>query len=371
MKNPFKLTIYDKDFRRKGWLGDAISVVATPAHNDQQSITFTTTSNNSKLPLLMADGARLTCEYGGRQIISGPVRSRGGSGPSASGELTFTVPDDYRLLTRVLGWPVPAADLASQTAEYDTRSGPAESVLKAFVQANAVDRLGLPISVAPDLGRGANITVSMRFHPLFDRLFPAFDGAGLGVTVKQAGAGLVVDCYEPKDYPRILSEAAGTVKSWSWTNAAPEATRGVVGGQGEGVARTFHAFVDPLREAQWGDVIEVFRDARDSSSGDVYAERAAETLSEGSEKSGLKLTLSETPQFRYGHGVLEVGDRISLKVGPGLVITDTLRSATISWKRDGGLEVIHQVGEITDDPDLTFGRALRKTYAAIRNFRSM
>lgn len=369
-KNPFTLTIYDKHFVRQGWLGDPLRLDAVIRHNNVSTLKLTLASNSRKIPLLQEKGARLVCEYEDGHLVSGMVRATGGS---SAGRLEFDVIDDYRLVTRVQGWPSPGSALSATTptaqpAEYHTVSGPAENVAKALIRANAVTRLGLPVTVEPDLGRGRPITVSVRFHPLADRLFPAFDAAGVGLSVKQQGSGLYVSVYEPSVYDKLLSEASGVVQEWNWVNKAPEATRGVVGGQGEGTARLFQSFVDVSRETEWGDVVEVFRDARDTSSGSVYTERANETLAEGSEKSGLSVRFSETANFRYGRAFTR-GDQVSLQVGYATV-TDLLREVKFTWTPEKGLETTPQVGEINDSSDATLAKALRKTAAAIRTLRS-
>lgn len=369
MENPFKLTIYDKAFKRLGWLGDALEVHPTPRHNIMGSLDFSVASNNAKLPLMLQPGARMTCHYLGEQIISGPVRLRGGKGPSSQGIVTLSVDDDFRLLNRLAGWPVPENALSNQNLEYCTITGPAETVAKSFISRN-MGRLGQPITVAPDLGRGQTITVTSRFHPLFDRLFPAVETAGIGVSVVQSGAGLLVDCYVPKTYPRVLSEESGVVTEWSWSNAAPDATRGVIGGGGKGIARTFQAFSNTTRESAWGDVIEMFLDARDTTDPTIYTSRANQKLAETGEKSGLMVKFSETENFRYGTGGVERGDLVTLAVGPGLVITDTLREAAMSWTRANGLQIQPQVGDVTNSTDLVMGRAVRNIASDVRNFRS-
>lgn len=369
-ENPFELVLYDKHLTRTGWLGDAISIAAVPRHNEIGSLELELASNNGKLQQLLEPGARVRCYHRGEQILSGPVRLRGGKGPHTQGRITLGVVDDLRLLQRVLGWPVPENGLGSQTSEYCTVTGPAETVLKNLVKRNAVTRLGLPITVAPDQGRGANITAALRFHPLMDQLYPAIDAAGIGVTVAQTDAGLVLDCYTPATRTQELTEDSGVVTEWEWSNAAPEATRVVVGGKGEGTARTLQGFVDAARETEWGDVIEVFRDARDTEAGDVFAERATETLQETAEKAGLKVKFSETKNFRYGPGGVRRGDRITLRVGPALAITDTLREAELAFTRDGGPTVKPQVGDVDGGPDLVLARAVRRVAADIRNLRS-
>lgn len=368
---PFKLTVYDKAFNRQGWVGDPLRLDATIRHNAMGHLTFRLASNSSKVPMLMAPGTRVVCDYQDDYLIGGMVRTRGGD---STGGIDFTVLDDFRLVHRVLGWPSPASTISTTTpgtqpAEYDTRTGPAENVLKAFIRANAITRLGLPVTVEADGGRGSTITASLRFHPLYDRIFPAFDQAGVGLSVKQQGSGLYVSVYEPTTYPRPLSTESGVVQGWNWVNKAPEATRGVVGGQGEATARNFLRFTDVPRETEWGDVVEVFRDARDTDSGSVYSERAAETLAETQELSGLSVRFSETPNFKYGSAFTR-GDKITLRVGPALEVTDTLREVKFEWTNGNGLVVSPKMGEISDSPDVAIAKALRQNATDIRNLRS-
>lgn len=370
-ESPFVISLYDKGFTRQGWLGDPEALAATVKHNGGGTAELTVGGRNAKLPLLMERGARVGIEYNGEHLLGGPIRARAGKGPGLDGSLTFTVQDDYRLLTRVLGWPVPAAALTAQSSsEYHVLAGPAETVLKDAVQANAVTRLGQPVTIAADLARGADITVSLRFHPLADLLIPAIDTAGIGVTVRQSGAGLLIDCYEPQVHPRELTEAGGTITGWSWTQAEAEATNVVVGGQGEGTARTFAGYTDEVLAGELGERIEVFRDARDTSSADVLGQRAAETFVETAVKSGLSVSLAETGVFRYGGvGGVHVGDKVRLIVGDGLAIEDTLRTVTVAWTRENGLVVTPAIGEMTDNTDQAFAKALAAVAAGVRDLR--
>lgn len=378
--SPFKIAIYSKGQDRRGWIGDPTSVVFTPRHNAPGSVEVTVSSSHNRLPDVMAPGARAVVEYQGvrsgedPERISGPIRAIRGQGPAGVGLVTFTVEDDKRLLWRVLGWPVPANPINGQsTAEYWRGTGPAETILKDAVRANAQSRLGMSVDVAPDLGRGATIPggVSIRMHPLADRLFPAVEQAGLGVTVvqdgpEQQGTGFRVDVYEPRAYPRALTEAGGTVVDWSWNRDAPAVTRVVAGGQGEGTARTFRRSINADLEAEWGDVIEGFVDARDAEDDATIDARAATALQEGAPTAGLAVTLAETGTFRYGGKGIRVGDTVTARVGVGTEITDLLREASIVWAADTGLSVTPVVGEITDDPD----RAVAEAIAALaRNQR--
>ncbi|MFF0942685.1 hypothetical protein ACFYE2_00445 [Kocuria sp. CPCC 205300] len=379
MESPFKIAVYDKHLTRRGWIGDPIAVSFTPAHNRPGQVEISIPTDHIRLPDVMAKGARIVTTYDGAETISGPVRGLSGKGPAQQGTVTVIVEDDLRLLWRVLGWAAPTRPVTQQGDDetaYWRATGVAETVLKNVVRANAVTRLGLPVRIATDLGRGVVIPggVSLRFHPIADRVLTQVEQAGLGVSVVQDGSarqgtGLVLDVYEPKVYPRALTEAGGTLVDWSWNQSPPEATRVVAGGAGEGTARAFQTAVDAAREAEFGDLIEVFRDARDAETTAILTARAQETLTDGAPTSGLSVTLAETGVFRYGgaHGV-RVGDTVTARIGAGTEITDVLRSATISWTADNGLTVVPTVGEITDDPDQEVADAIQ---ALARNQRGL
>ena len=352
---PYELLVYDKAFGFRGWVGRPLSVEVTPRHNLMRTASFTLDADHGRVQDLIAPGARVMVYRHGVYEMSGSVRLSTGTFEVAS-TLTFNVQGDFRVLHNWLAWPKPGAALTGQDVEYRTITGPAETVVKTVARENAL-RLGYPLTCAPDQGRGASGTYTFRFHPMYDRLFPRIDQAGIGVDVKQDGAGLVLDCYTPRLYPHELSPEAGTILGGTYTLAAPTATRVVVGGQGEGVARDFKGFKDDTREADWGDVIEVMQDARDSSVGDVYAARAAETLAEGAPLAGLSLELSETPNFRYDGVNLRVGDRVPARIG-GQLFTDTLREAKLTWG-SGGDNAVPIVGERVDDPTVALARQFR------------
>ena len=351
---PYEILVYI-GWEFKGWVGRPLDVKPVIRHNVRSTATFSIDADHLRAADLKSPGARVSIYRHGEFQMSGPVRSLSGQF-AVEGALTFSVEDDFRILHNWTAWPKPGAPLTGQDVEYRTITGPAETVVKTVMAENAA-RLGFPLSVATDQGRGAVGTYTFRMHAPYDRLFPAVDQAGIGVTVWQHGNSLVLDCYTPRDYPHRLSPESGTVIGGSYTLAAPTATRVVVGGQGEGVAREFRQYPDAARESQWNDVIEVFRDARDSTSADVFAERAAETLAEGAPMAGLSLELSETKHFRYGGDGLRIGDRVTAVID-GLLYTDVLREVRLSADKDGDLAT-PVIGERLDDPDVRLAKSIR------------
>lgn len=380
---PFRITVYSKTFARTGYIQAYEELVLNLIHNGVGSVTMRLAADHPQVGILIAEGARVVIERLdtiNEFVMSGPVVKVGGEGPENRSTITFTIEDDYRILTKILGWPNPNQTIFYQgyddqgvdLGDYHRISGPAETVLKAYVVANAT-RLGIPLTVGPDLRRGLDIDVRMRFHPLTDRLMPAVDQAGLGVNVRQSGLGLVVECYVPTVRTQVLSEKSGTLLAWSWNRTAPTSTRVVVGGQGEGIDRDFILKTDTAREAAWGQtfVTEVFRDARDVEIGNssLLNKRADETLAEGGPTSGLKITLAETETFRYGKTAL-VGDRVTISIINGVQITDVLRSAVMSHTVSDGFLITPSVGDSSDENhDMLIAKAVSRLAEGLRNLK--
>lgn len=353
---PYVLTVFDKTGAFVGWVGNPSVITGGVRHGLVSTVSFTVAADHENVPDLLAPGARVELYREDEYQVGGWVAQADGTFAVAR-QLTFNIVDFYTILSDWTAWPKPGSPLTGQNVAYRTITGPAETVAKTVLVENAV-RLGYPLTAAPNLGRGKVGTYSFRFHPIYDRLFPAFDQSGLGLTIRQGVGGLVVDCYEQGEYDMTLSQESGTIMGGSYSLQAPTATRVVVGGQGEGVLREFKGYPDLPREAAWGRIVEVFRDARDSESGDVYKERADETLAEGAARASLSLQLTETEHFRYGgpHG-LRLGDKITAEIN-GQTITDTLREVQLQFDKDGD-RVTPIVGERSDDPDVTLAKQLR------------
>lgn len=375
-----QITVWSKAYARTGFIGAPSSLKLNLRHNAVSDAEFVVSTASPYLDAVQAPGARITVDYLGSQVFSGPISGSTRRGPAGAGnqlEVTFTAVGDWRLWNRLLGWPQPGSAVGSQGTAYDTRTGPAETVAKGFAAAN-VARLSSaigPVMVATDLGRGDVITVQSRMHVLTDRLFPAVDTAGIGLSVQQAVAadgtssGLVVDAYEPATYPRTITDRSGVLVSWEQTSTVATATRAIIGGQGEGTAREFRRVIDTALEAATGDVVEVFVDARDTSVAAEQDARGYAALAENAPMTGLKVELAETPTFRYGDS-LRVGDSVTLSLANGAVtLTDVVREATLTWD-ENGLNVVPLIGDRTVDARSLLGKALGQLQKAIRDMKA-
>jgi hypothetical protein len=375
MANPYRITVFDKSFAFKGYVGNPISLTVVPRHNQQGTGSLTLDADHRMVPALSTEGARVLIEHkpegSWEFLMSGWVSSDSGEGPAVKSTVTFQIVDDVVLLSDLLGWPVPGSPISNQSAsEYDTRTGAAETVLKGFVMAN-VARLGLPVSATTDLGRGATIPggVAIRFQSLAEKLLPAIDAAGIGVTVRQSGTLLVLDVYEPRTYPHTLSEKAGTITEWSWKSSGPTATRAVGGGKGDGTARVFAEYVDTTLEATYGRVIEKFRDATDVDTTADLTARAQQEVTDNAPKYGFSVKLAESASFRYGgtNGV-RVGDMVTVDIG-GTTRTDVLRECTLAYSRDQGPTQTPVIGDIDQSSDRALARFLSGLRDAINRNR--
>lgn len=359
----FRISVYDKDRVFRCQIGNPSALTATVRHNLVSTLSMTVPLDHPKLDELIPNGdinpgARLRVTYRNEHLISGPITGYELKTDGAGGSCTITVEDDFRILREVLGWQVPTAAITAQgAAEYRTYTGNAETVVKDAVTENAVNRLAIPgLTVAANLNRGAVVPegVPFRMHRLDDKLLPAIEAAGIGVSVRQIGSGLVLDVYEPTTHPRTLSVKGRTLKEATLTHTRPTASRAIVGGAGEGILRNFRQVTDTARETLYGMRAEVFRDARDAQDEDAPAvmdARAQEDLNEHGPKNGIKLTLAGTGIFQYGPGGFHVGDRLPVKITDTITVTEVIRECTLKWVSPTYAAVEPSVGDLTDQPE--------------------
>lgn len=329
---PFEILVYDKSFKRVGWVGAYQSLTATVRHNAVSTAEFVVLLTHPRIPDLMTPGCRIVMNYDGDYLLSGTVESNSIS--ESAGTVAFTVQSDFAKLTQTLGWPVPANPITGQgtAATQYTLTGPAETVVKRIAGVNAARR-GEPIVIAPDLGRGNVVTVFWRMNPLVDKLFPVIDQAGIGVDFRQSGKGWLLDCYTPTVRKHILSQESGIVVDATAVLTNPTLTRVVVGGQGVGTAREFVEIINAPMEAKYGFIREGFVDARDLATTAELTARGQEALAAAAETYGFSMTLAENNVFKYGR-TIRIGDiatyAINVPRQSPILITDVCRLVTIT-----------------------------------------
>ena len=333
----FRVELYDKAYTRLGRLGGYRSLSVTLRHNAVGTWTLVARGTDANAAMLAEPGNRVCIYYRDQLVLSGPMTPARVSGSSGGSTLTVSGIDDLAWLSRRLAWPVPGSVIGSQSgAEYDVRTGNAETVIKGYVTANAVTRLPVPgLSVATNGNRGATVTGRARMQTVLEVVAPLADAGGIGLRLRQSGAGIVFDCYTPATVPVRLSEKLSNLRDWEYEASAPAATRMVGGGQGEGTARVFRARTTGVAqdETDWG-IIEAFVDARDVSNTTELDARIDAKLLEAAPLAGFAVTPRETAAMRFGTDY-NLGDKVRVEVADGVTVDDVIREVTLDDTRDG------------------------------------
>lgn len=361
MSDGLRFVIYDKTgaFRCQF---EGVDATADLTANVVPTATFTLDDDRKELAAVTANGARCGVWFRGVERFRGIIQETPGEGPA--GDVTGHVRGDIRKLWHWQGWPVPTAGVGAQTSAYSVHSGPSETVFKDALAENLL-RLGVPWTVAPSLGRGSATVASLRFHPLADKLLPALEADNLIVVLTYGDDGAVlVDVRPARTIPGVLTIASGVPEGYSFERTGPTATRVVVGGRNEGVDREFVEFRDTALEADWGDIIEVFKDARNTEEGADLTVDAREALAEGRPTSGISTTLNETDRFRYGTTYTE-GDLVHVRLGP----IDRLQpvSVSITETAESGVVVTPRIGDVKDDTTDTLAHDIARLARGIRD----
>lgn len=372
MTTRFNVELFDPTGVRLGWANNYEWINVTPRFNRRANATVSIPLGHTRIAELTTPGTRVHITYQPPDLTV-PVLFTGWVNgfrkPADQRRVEAYITGDWSILD-VLCWPVPGAAIDSQTVAYYEDGGPAESVIKALVQANLVDRLGVPVTIGTDLGRGATVATKVRFTLLSEEIERLADLGGIGVTLNRDGAGYVLDCYTPTDRrSRILSEANGALTEWSWEVTAPTATRVVTGGPGDGTSRVLGTRVGTATEEAWGVVLEAFAEATDAANPTELNAKGDEALTEAAATSGFSLSIAETAALTYGKNLF-TGDLVRVETLPGVHVDDVLREVHLSQSADEGPNVTPMVGWSGQSPPVVLATALRRMARALRRMRT-
>jgi hypothetical protein len=444
--SPFLIDVYTKSFEWVGRITDPVSINGSVRHNALSNFQFRLRAGDPMIEDVLRKGCRITMQYRGVGLVSGMVRTKQGD-LLPNGDVVFQLQGDWRILPNTTAVVAPAHPLTptaltatipagwGQTwlpgggadagpdgttqGQYGYYLWPdgsaasagvyvayAESAVKNLIDVNALKRLGRPITIAPDLQRGgdaraAGVLPNVRMSKLEDAVRPLLAWSGLGLRVMQEAMGktINVEVYEPSEWGAPLTVASGVVEDGGWSLNPPIATRVIVGGPGELADRAFWGSVDAGLEGEYGDIIEVFRDATGAGLKwpDALAEvyrvakyyllrpevsfpdrvtftnylnaAAAVGLLDGVPTAGVQASLSESETFYFGgtDGV-QLGDRVTIKTGEGASVqefTDIITEAKFSLSSTG-FEVEPILGIKSDDPNRALADAVATLAASQR-----
>lgn len=359
MRTPaLTITVYNKAYQRRGPIRGLLKADVSFRWNQAGTATFAVRSTDRRIPDLRTPGCRAVIEYWADRDDTDPTLAMSGlvsveNGAPRTGQqtaITFTLEDDWvEVFQGLIGWVRPDKSIDKQGDDEEAfyeAEGPAETVAKTIIGLNKT-RAGLNLTVPASAGRGDDISVQIRFHPLVDRLFPAVDEAGIGLQVLQQGAGRVLLTHVQTAYPEVLTDATGEVIDGEYTLSAPTVTRIVAGAAGKKDQRIFRTYVDSARETQWGMRREEFLDV----DGIEYSSRTFEVavlarmmerLRETGPTSGCSAKLQQSRRLVIGDRI-GLGTQVQVQLGNGPVVTDLVREIRVSTG-GAGIEVLPLVG---------------------------
>lgn len=268
--NPIELQLWDRNFSYVGTVGNIQKLDFTLRFNDVSQGEVQVIATNPYAGDLALPGMRYKLFYKGELQSTGRVTVRKAEGLSREATLTCTLTDDFVILQEVVAWPYPTGTKTQQhNAEHDKYSGKAEGAVRHYLRRNAVDRLGMPLTVGTANVLGGNIKLNARAVTLFDLYEPIFARRDMGVRlVHRSGTSITVECYSPTLYPLALREDSNHIQAFTYEHKDPAGTRAFIGGSNEKRDRIFETSVNSALEGDYGTIREIFVDARDL--GDDY-----------------------------------------------------------------------------------------------------
>ena len=268
--NPIELQLWDRNFNYRGTVGNIQKLDFTLRFNDVSQGEVQVIATNPYAGEMALPGTRYKLFYKGELQSTGRVTVRKAEGLSKEATLTCTLTDDFVILQEVVAWPYPTGSKTQQhNAEHDKYSGKAEGAVRHYLRRNAVDRLGMPLTVGTASVLGDNVKLNARAVTLFDLYEPIFAKRNLGVRlVHRGGSTITVECYSPALYPLALREDSNHIQSFTYEHKDPLGTRAFIGGSNEKRDRIFETVVNSGLESDYGTIREIFVDARDL--GDDY-----------------------------------------------------------------------------------------------------
>ncbi len=284
---------------------------------------------------LMAPGVGVTLEDDTGVRFTGPMTEFEKSG---DGTCTATFASDLLWLWGRICYPSPTVGWESQTADYDTRTGAAETVLLGFINANAgpgalAARRVTSLTLPTTLGRGGTVTVTARFDNLGQLVRDLAEPAGLRVTIKQDGTSLVLGLEPRADlsawarYGTVAEGGPGVLSpDWSMRIAAPRLTWAIVAGGGEGAARVLRERSSTTVESSWSLRSEALVDQRNTSVLGELDKAGNDALAEAATPVEISATIPDVEGMHLGVDV-PIGSLVGLDLD-GSFITDRLRQVT-------------------------------------------
>lgn len=270
---------------------------------------------------------------------------------------TITFTSDLMRIWPPLVYPTPSQPITNQTTDYgDVRTGPAETVLLGYINANAgpgallarrVPGLVIPTSA----GRGGTASRTSRLDILGPLVAELAEAAALRVNVLQDGSSLLVTVDDMPDLsatakygtpdhggPGMLGE------DWEYEITRPAINVAEVAGGGEGTLRKFRERIDADSVAIWGR-IEGLVDQRQTTDNTELDKAGDDELAGAAQPVAITAAVLDEPGRRLGVDV-PMGALLTLDLDDGLRIVDRLRQVTTTFAVNDGEKSVSVEGVV-------------------------
>jgi hypothetical protein len=350
----YHVYLRDENFNKVGEITDFEKLELIPRFNAVGSFTLDIATDTFSARELIKNHSGIIVKKDGQTIFSGTVTSRYRTFDKDNGDkITFGGLDDMLHLSRTLAYPETNGLFSTQA--YDVRTGPAETIMKQYVDYNAGPNAASGrqwLSIQPDAGLGTTITGRARFDNLLDLLASiALQGGGLGFNVIQVDNELQFQVFQPADKTKsaFFSPILGNISSFDYKNEDPTANLVIVGGSGEGAARILDWKADNNSIVQYWRR-EVFVDRRDTTDSTELTNAMNEELTNQAEKNSFSFVPIDTPQLSFGKDY-NLGDKVSIVITqPNELIEKETLNYFISFYQTDSIETkkVRQIQEKLD-----------------------
>jgi len=347
------IRVYDRAFNWLASTQSAESVQFTRELYDAGSFQIVISARAQAAAALLAPGNIVVINNDGHR--SGIVRDF--TAEAARGGVHFTVRGDTGsgLTRRRVSLPSPDPSQGG----YDRASGPAESVIKHFVNNNLADPADparkIPgLTVAPDQARGVPVPAQLRFGTLAADIAGICQYARMGYEIYAdcTNAAWIMDVIEGAD--RSMSQSANApvffsikeqnVSDYRYVqNAANYRNVAYCGGQGENETR----LIQTVGQAAGLDRFETFIDCGNAAIADLLALGQIKLADFQSVKT---LDLTALPRvFVLGRDYF-LGDTVTAYIADiGLTLDTRVESVTEIWERAAGYTAQARFGSKVPD----------------------
>lgn len=313
----YQIYVRDQYLNKIAEIDDYNSLELIPRFNAPGSWVIDLPTDSNATKELIKPKSGIIVKRNNKTIFSGPVNSKKRNWDSNQDKYTISGYDDLIHLQRNLAYPVPSGPPYT-SQDYDVRTGKAETIMKAYVEANIgtgarSERKISNLIIEADKGLGNSITGRARFHNFIDFFTSlALAGGDIGFRIVQKGNNLEFQVYQPTDKTKgvFFSPLLGNLLDFEYTEKDPEANYVIVGGGGEGKNRFLIERGDNSSVARYGR-IESFLDRRDTSEQTELNQAIDEELTTKTQQTSLSISPLDTESVSFGRDY-NLGDKVSV-----------------------------------------------------------